>query len=271
MTTTSPTVYTVHRPGTTAVPLTVDEAGAGHPFLLLHGGAGPASVLPFAAQLAAQRPARVLTPTHPGFNGTPRPDDITDVRALAHLYVALLDQLDLHDVTLVGSSIGGWITAEIALLASPRIASVIIINGVGVDVPAHPVADFFALTLDQLTDLSYHDPDRFRLDPATVTDRQKALMGANRQAIALYGGSSMTDPTLAGRLTRVTVPTLVLWGQSDRIATPDYGRAYAAAIPGARYQALDQAGHLPQIETPAATLTAVWGFADQHATARPTH
>src|SRR5690242_15153531 len=124
------------------VPLTVDEVGTGRPFLLLHGGAGPASFLSFASYLAERRPARVLVPTHPGFNGTPRPDGVADVRALAGLYVALLDQLDLRDVTVVGNSIGGWIAAELALLASPRVAGVVIMNGVGIAVPGHPVADF---------------------------------------------------------------------------------------------------------------------------------
>src|SRR5690349_18752288 len=149
------TTYSVNQ-----VPLTVDEAGSGRPFLLLHGGAGPASFLGFASQLAEQRPARVLVPTNPGFNGTPRPDGLADVRALAELYVALLDQLDLRDVTVVGNSIGGWVAAELALLASPRVTGVVIMNGVGLVVPGHPVADFFALTLDELTDLSYHDPSR---------------------------------------------------------------------------------------------------------------
>jgi pimeloyl-ACP methyl ester carboxylesterase len=272
MTTANPTAaYTVTRPGSTgAVELTVADLGAGHPFLLLHGGAGPASFLPFAADLARQRPARAIVPTHPGFNDTPRPDDIADVRALADLYGALLDRLDLTGVTVVGNSIGGWIAAEIALLASHRVSGVVIMNGTGIDVPGHPVADFFALSLDELTDLSYHDPARFRLDPATVSERQKAIMGTNRQAIAVYAGRTMTDPTLAARLARVTVPALVLWGQSDRVVDPDYGRAYAAAIPGARYQPLQQTGHLPQIETPDLALGAIWDFAEQHAANRST-
>jgi pimeloyl-ACP methyl ester carboxylesterase len=265
------TTHTLTRPGsTTPVELTVDDIGTGRPFLLLHGGAGPVSFLPFAAALAEQRPARVLVPTHPGFNGTPRPADVADVRALADLYVALLDRLDLRDVAVVGNSIGGWLAAEIALLASPRITSVVIMNGAGIAVPGHPVADFFSLTIDELTDLSFHDPSRFRVDPAALTEQQKAIMGGNRQAIAVYAGRTMTDPTLAGRLARVTVPTLVLWGQSDRVVDPEYGQAYAAAIPGARYQPLHQAGHLPQIETPAAALTAIWDFADRHTATRPT-
>ena len=262
---TQTTTHTLTRSGsTTPVDLTVAEVGSGRPFLLLHGGAGPASFLPFAADLATQRPARALVPTHPGFNDTPRPDDVTDVRALADLYGALLDRLDLTDVTVVGNSIGGWIAAEIALLASPRVGRVAIMNATGIVVPGHPVADFFALSLDELTELSYHDPSRFRLDPATVTERQKAIMGTNRQAIAVYAGRTMTDPTLADRLGRVTVPTLVLWGQSDRVVDPDYGRAYAAAIPGARYQPLERTGHLPQLETPDLALTAIWDFADEH-------
>jgi pimeloyl-ACP methyl ester carboxylesterase len=261
--------YTVTRPGTGGdVPLTVTEFGAGRPFLLLHGGGGTPTVAPFASYLAEQRPARVLLPTHPGFNGTDRPAEIADVRALAELYVALLDQLDLAGVTVVGNSIGGWIAAEIALLGSPRVAGVVIVNAVGITVPGHPVADFFALTLDQLAELSYHDPDRFRIDPAALSDGQKAVMAANRQALAVFAGRDMTDPTLRDRLAAVTVPTLVLWGQSDRVVDPDYGRAYAAAIPGATYHPLPATGHLPQLESPDRTLAAIWDFAGAHATDR---
>jgi pimeloyl-ACP methyl ester carboxylesterase len=266
------TTYTVIRPGSAgAVELTVEEVGAGRPFLLLHGGAGPTSVLPFAGYLAQHRPARVLTPTNPGWNGTPRPDDLADVPSLAELYVALLDRLDLSDVTVVGNSIGGWVAAEIALLASPRVSSIVIVNAVGITVPDHPIADFFSLTLDELAELSYHDPSRFRIDPAGLTDAQKAIMGGNRQAIAVYSGNGMADPTLTTRLAAVTVPTLILWGQSDRIADPAYGHAYAAAIPGATYQPLFHTGHLPQLETPEPTLAAIWDFADKHATRRPAH
>jgi pimeloyl-ACP methyl ester carboxylesterase len=158
------------------------------------------------------------------------------------------------------------VAAEIALLASPRVSSVVIMNGTGIAVPGHPVADFFSLTLDELTDLSYHDPSRFRLDPASFSDAQKAIMSANRQAIEIYAGHDMVDPTLAARLADVTVPTLVLWGQSDRVVDPHYGQAYAAAIPGATYHPLFETGHMPQLETPARALAPIWDFADQHAT-----
>jgi len=72
----------------------------------------------------------------------------------------------------------------------------------------------------------------------------------------------MTDPTLAGRLGTLEIPALVLWGDSDGIADADYGRAYAAAIPMARFQLLPGTGHSPQQETPDQVMRAIWDSAD---------
>src|ERR1700722_14464186 len=81
------------------VELTVDERGDGQPFLVLHGGAGPQSVAGFAELLDEKGDRRVLTPTHPGFGGTPRPDRLNNVAGLAVLYAALFDDLGLEGVT----------------------------------------------------------------------------------------------------------------------------------------------------------------------------
>jgi len=79
--------------------------------------------------------------------------------------------------------------------------------------------------------------------------------------LRVYAGDPyMHDPALAGRLAAITVPTLVLWGEADRIATPGYGRAFAAAIPGARFEIVERAGHLPQLEQPEATFAAIDEF-----------
>lgn len=251
----------------TTVPLTVTDRGEGHPVLLLHGGGGPLTVSAWADHLAATRPARVLVPTHPGFEGTP--GRLGSPGALARLYVALLEVLDLHDVTVVGNSVGGWVTAELALLDTPRVSSQVIVDGVGIEVPGHPVADFFALTPAEVARRSYADPDRFGLDPATLPPERLAAVAGNREALAAYGGPTTGDPTLAGRLGAARRPTLVVWGEADRIGDPDYGRAYAAAIPGAGFVLLPGTGHLPQIETPDALVDVVWDFADRHATGRP--
>ena len=252
-----------------AVDLTVTEHGHGHPVLLLHGGGGPATVAPWGERLAAARPARVLVPVHPGFGGTPRPAGLDSVRGLAGTYAALLDALDLRDVTVVGNSIGGWVAAELAVLGSPRVSSCVLVDAVGIEVPGHPVADFFALSPAELARRSYADPDTYGVDPAALPTAARAAMAGNRAAIEVYAGRAMTDPTLAGRLAGVRTPTLVVWGAADRIGDPDYGRAYAAAIPGAAFRLIEGAGHLPQIETPDTLVDLVWTFADAHATDRP--
>src|SRR5207248_86250 len=100
---------TVERAG--PVDVTLTERGAGRPFVILHGGAGPLSVSGFADLLAEAEQVRVITPTHPGFGGMSRPDKLDSIRALAALYVGLLDELQLTEVTVIGNSIGGWIAA----------------------------------------------------------------------------------------------------------------------------------------------------------------
>jgi pimeloyl-ACP methyl ester carboxylesterase len=260
---------TVDLAGVGKVPLTVNEQGVGPPILLLHGGGGPLTVSAFAELLARSVPARVLTPVHPGFGGTPRPERLDSVRALASLYVAFIEQSDLSDVTVIGNSVGGWIAAEMGLLGSNRIKSIVLVDAVGIDVPGHPVIDFFSLPISEIADYSYHQPDRFRIDPATMPDAQRQAMAGNREALAVYAGkTSMTDATLAGRLAGSTVPTLVVWGESDRIVDPEYGRAYAAAIPGAKFVLLDESGHMPQLETPDKLLSVILG-AESVASATP--
>src|ERR1700743_3984403 len=93
--------------------LTLTEAGTGRPALILHGGGGPATVAPIAAQLSGS--LHTLTPVHPGWNGTPRPEWLTGIDDLALLYLDFLADRGLSDVLVIGSSIGGWIGAEMAL------------------------------------------------------------------------------------------------------------------------------------------------------------
>jgi len=249
------------------VDVTYTDQGEGHPVLLLHGGGGPLTVQGFATLLSTRENARVITPTHPGFAGTPRPEALTTVADLATLYVTLLDTLDLTDVTVVGNSIGGWIATEMTLLNSPRISSVIIVDAVGIDVPDHPVADFFTLTMAEVAQLSYHDPEKYGIDPTKLPPAAQQAMASNRTALATYTATGMTDPTLTTRLaTSTPPPTLVVWGEADQIATPAYGKTYANTIPGAEFHLLTNTGHLPQIETPEDLLTTIWPFATKHAT-----
>jgi pimeloyl-ACP methyl ester carboxylesterase len=252
------TTKTINVTGIGPVDLTMEERGDGQPFLLLHGGAGPQSVAAFAQLLAEKDHNRVLTPTHPGFAGTPRPDELNSVARLAALYSALLVDLGLENVTVIGNSVGGWIAAEMALLGSPRISGIVLLDAVGIEVEGHPVADLSGLTVPQIQALSFHDPTPFRVDPARIPDAQKAIMASNGAALAVYAGSpAMADASLVDRLSSIAIPVLVLWGESDQIVEPPYGQAYAAAINGARFEVLPATGHMPQMETPGLVLQAI--------------
>lgn len=235
------------------------EQGHGAPVLVLHGGGGPSTVAGLATHLSST--GLVLTPTHPGWNGTSRPTSISSVVDLADLYLRELEQRDLSNVKVIGSSMGGWIAAEMALRdAQRRIDRVVLINSVGVEVPGQPVVNFFSLTPRQIAEHSYHDPDRFFVDPLSLPPERRASTQGNIATLRVLAGTRMADPDLLGRLSAVMVPALVIWGESDRIATPAYGRAMAQAFGNARFALVDRAGHLPHIEQPEATFALIDEF-----------
>lgn len=236
--------------------------------LVLHGGGGPRTVAPLVAHLA---PAfRIVAPTHPGWDGTERPGAIDSIHALAVAYLERLRDDDEHDVLLVGSSIGGWIALEMALTAAcddrftGLVGAVVDIDGVGAVVDGVPIADFFSLSPRQLAELAWHDPDRGYVDPASLTDEQRAVQQSNGATMAVVAGRSMSDPDLLARLRHLDVPVLVVSGASDRIVTPAYGRAVAAAIPGAEFAVVPDAGHLPHLEAPEATWERIDPFLARH-------
>ena len=229
------------------LPLTVSDHGSGQTFLLLHGGAGPVSVAGLANAISTT--GRAIVPTHPGYSGEPQPDWFHRIDDLALAYLALLERLDAKDVVVVGSSLGGWIGAEMALRNSPRISVLVLLNAAGIDSgsPDRPIVDPTKLPLSERAALAFHNPQKFALTPATP--EALAMMISNQKATQVYAGESfMHDPTLRARLAGIAIPTMVIWGTSDRIMDIDYGRRYAQSIPGARFEPVDEAGHFPQIE-----------------------
>ena len=141
------------------------------------------------------------------------------------------------------------------------IGGLVLIDSVGVLVEGQPIRDFFSLDARGVAEYSFHDAERFYVDPANVPPEQAAQRAANMATMRVFAGDPyMHDPGLAVRLGRVEIPVLVLWGDSDRIVTPGYGQAMAAAFPRARFAVISRAGHLPQLEQPAATFGALDAF-----------
>ena len=221
----------------------------GRPILILHGGGGTQTVLSIAAGLDK---AHVLIPTHPGFDGQPRPEWFNSIDDLAFAYLELLERLNLRDVLVIGSSVGGWIASAMALRdTAQRIGGLVLVNGVGIVVDGHPVPDVSTLAPQDLAALSFHNPAAFRIDPSTITPEQIAGRKANTETLYVYDSERLGgDPKLQRRLKYVKIPVLVAWGESDGVADLEYGRIYAESFPNARFEPIPEAGHLPQIEQP---------------------
>lgn len=251
-------VLTIH-----GVQLEVFDRGQGHPILVLHEEDGLTLRAPFLSSLAAY--SRVIAPAHPGFGHSPDSTFIDTVDDLSYLYLDLLAELNLRDVVVVGCSLGGWIAAEMAVKSTERIAKLILIAPVGIKVgdrETRDIPDIFALSPTEVTRLKYHDPTRAVVDYPTLSDDELTVIARNREATALYAWEPyFHNPKLRQRLHRIDIPTLLLWGASDRFVTPDYyGTAYQKAIPGATLAIINGAGHLPQIEQPEACVERIRAF-----------
>ena len=249
----------------TGMGIPISEFGTnteGSAVLYLHGGAGPRTMLGLAGALAEH--VYGIVPTHPGFDGTARPDRFDTIADLADAYLDLLDQLDLTGVMVIGSSIGGWIASEMALRDNHhRVGALVLLNAVGIKAfGAEQVTDVRQLAPPQISELSFVNP-ALRPDFASFTEEQKAAGAANQKTLALYGGEGFThDPKLRRRLHRITIPALVVWGEQDGIAPLGYGSDFAAALGNGHFAPIADAGHFPHIEQIGATLGAIGDFVD---------
>lgn len=247
------------------VELELLRRGAGRPIVLLHGFAPVAPDAPFLELLAQH--ATVVAPTHPGFGHAPRPDDFVTVYDLVHLYLGLLDRLPDDAVTLIGLSFGGWLAAEIAVACADRLEALILVDAVGIKVSDREtpdILDVFNTSPSEVQRRAWHDPVAHGPDFDAMTDEAIVAHVRNRDALCLYAWHPyMYNPQLRRWLGRLRVPTLVLWGASDGIVTPAYGRAYSALIPGARFEVIEAAGHHPEIEQPKAFVQQVVAFLEE--------
>jgi pimeloyl-ACP methyl ester carboxylesterase len=240
------------------------ERGKGRPVLLLHAENGIEPATAAIDELA--KCAHVIAPTHPGFGRSDVPQGMHTVDDLSYFYLDLLDQLDLHDVTLVGVAFGAWIAAEIAVKATARLTRLVMANAVGIKVgdrETRDIADIFALTEPEYLELTYCDPNAGRRDYKSLPPAEVVAAARGREATARFAWSPyFHNPRLKSRLHRIRIPTLFLWGARDRMVGEAYGRAYCAMIPGARFETIEGAGHFPHQEQPQIFASRILKFMD---------
>jgi pimeloyl-ACP methyl ester carboxylesterase len=249
------------------VTLQLFQGGRGPTLLVLHDCEVMTEWQPFHAALAER--FTVLVPSHPGFGASERPETIDSIDDLAYLYLDFIAALGLRSVDVLGLGMGGWIAAEMAVRCGHSLRRLLLAGAVGIKVSGRTEVDIvetFILSREQLLEVGWHNAtlgaERMKL-PGTpgLTDEELLTLIRNREAAArLTWKPFMHNPALRRWLHRVAVPTLVLWGESDRIVHPDYGRAFQQAIPGAQFQLIPAAGHYPYLEQPDAFVASVTAF-----------
>jgi len=179
----------------------------------------------------------------------------------------VLDHLSYAKVTLMGLSFGGWLAAEIAATCPHRLDKLVLVGAVGIKVSDREtpdILDLFNTAPAVVERRRWHDPAKWAPDYDAMSDDALVAHARNRDALCLYAWDPyMHNPRLKRWLPRIAVPTLALWGASDGVVKPAYGRAYSALIPGARFEVIEAAGHHPEIEQSVAFAERVVAFLRQ--------
>ncbi len=245
------------------VDLDVTERGTGRPLLFLHAGEGLAPERPWLDLLAKR--FRVIAPALPGFGRSALPDWMNGVEDLAYLCLDLAKQLDLKDAVLAGSCFGGWVAAEMAVRDTRRFATLALVAPLGIKVNGpleRDIADMHGMPRADFMKLAWADPARGAIDYAAMPETEVAAIARGRETVALFGWKPyMHNPRLKRWLHRIDLPTMLLWGNQDRIVTPAYGEGWRGAIAGATLRTIADAGHYPLWEQPDAAVAALTDFA----------
>lgn len=240
--------------------------GSGPPLLYLHSAGADVEWGEAHERLAAK--FTVHLPAHPGFSDSTGIEDVDGILDVVLHYVDLLNVLDLRSVPVVGTSLGGWIAAELAALYPERVQKLVLVDAVGLWIDTAPIGELFGVEPAELARMLFHDQSHpiaaFMHALVSPADLPEAIVYAQLKALesaAKIGWNPyLHDPKLEARLRRVSAPTLVLWGKQDGLVSTAYGERYRDRIKGARREIIEGCGHLPPLERPDAFAEAVLRF-----------
>jgi pimeloyl-ACP methyl ester carboxylesterase len=224
------------------------RGGSGAPLLFLHGASGAPVILPFMEKLAQR--FDVLVPEHPGYGLSEEPEWLDNIHDVAYFYLDFLKHLNLKGVTLVGSSMGGWMAMEMAVRDTSRIKSLVLVSPAGIAAPGVLPADTFLMSQEEVVRNLFYDQklaEQRLAEPVTPEAIDLALK--NRHTTArLAWEPRLHDPHLPKWLHRIDVPVKIIWGEQDRILPVQFLETYRKLLPHAEIHVVKNAGHLPHAE-----------------------
>lgn len=251
------------------------EKGSGDPLLYLHGFADVHSVkeswLPFHDSLADR--ARIIAPAHPGCALTDENKDIDTVEDAVFHYLEVLDALKLSRFDLVGSCVGGWIAAELAVRHPEKVRKLVLMGAAGLFVEGSLIGDVFMMAqpefgssyagLRQMLFARADEPNALALFPdgkGEIEDEVRRYQMLRLSSRIGFKPPYFYNYSLRNRLHRVTAPALVIWGETDTFVPRAHGELYAARIPNAKLTVVPGAGHSVHVEKPDDTARLVRDF-----------
>jgi len=235
----------------------VYTAGKGEPLVFFHG-AGTMDGFDFAETWTDQ--FRVIAPYHPGWGESGDDPSFTDLHDYVMHYLELFDALGLEKFNLAGLSLGGYLAAKFASEHGHRVKRLALIAPAGIADPDHPMLDIIALPGDQIPALlvsnfeilKKHLPEKPAIDFIAARYRESTT-------VARLLWERPADPKFMRYLHRITMPTLIIWGDEDKIIPVQQTQVWRKLIPNAEIMVFKGAGHLVHLEKPEA-LQAVAKF-----------
>ncbi len=250
------------------------DRGAGMPVLLIHGF--PLDHTMWAAQIETlSERCRVIAPDLRGFGQSPLgnadPQRGVSMEQYADDLAELLDALSIADsAVLVGFSMGGYIAWQFLRKYASRVRALVQCDTksaadsdearAGRLKMAENVAEWGAARVAQMMGPKLLAARSFETKPDVVAAVRRVVERTSPSAIAAAQRGMAARPDMTDCLQQIDVPTLVLVGAADAISPPAEMRAIAAAIPGAQFVEIPDAGHMTTMENPEAVNDALRNF-----------
>jgi pimeloyl-ACP methyl ester carboxylesterase len=261
-------------------PLNVIDIGEGDPIVFVHGLAGAwVNWLENIPHFA--RDHRVIAMDLPGFGHSPMPAEKISIAGYGRIVDELLGTLGIDRVVIVGNSMGGFIGAEVAIRFSTRVEKLVLVSAAGLSIE-HQRNEHVLRALERLDNLLLFTGGWAATRSETLTRRPKM----RRQIMRLVAhraeqlpapliaeqvkGSgkpgfvpaldALTDYPIRDRLTEISCPVLVVWGEKDRLVPVRDAYEFGRLIPHARVVVWPDTGHVAMLERPGAFNALVDGF-----------
>lgn len=255
-------IIDVPGPGSSTVRVEVWSGGTGPDLLFQHSAGGLLPDDPFLNRLAGHY--RVHAPLLPGYGGSDSGEHLRNMLDFTLHACDVRDALNLDAPLLVGHSMGGMIAAEMAAVAPETVEKLVLICPAGLWIDECPVVDLFAALPFELPELLLHDPVKNGAllsaggdfnDPEFLTD----FLVGNARRLGSAGKLlfPVPDRGLADRLYRIRARTRIVWGESDRLIDPRYGKAFQEGIANADLTLIPEAGHMVPYEQTDAVLDVI--------------